>query len=544
MNNLFFKTVIIFSVLISAVLGCTNLLVTREATIDNSTIITYTCDGEFHPYLKYTPAADYEKGDSLEIKDWHGNLLGKIHRPKHTYAVVGLMNEHQLMIGETTFSGRKELREPDGLLHYWTLMRIALRRAKNAREAIEVITRLVEQYGYASSGESISIADPEEAWILEIIGKGKGSQDAVWVARKLPPGYISCHANKARIGTFPRKDPENCLYSDDVVDFAVKRNYYDPDSAEPFSFRKAYCPDTPKNNRYADARVWSIFRRAAPSMKLSPDYHRGVEGSEPYPLFIRPDKRLDIKDVVSLMRDHYEGTQFSMRQGIDAGPYGTPNRWRPINWQVDGQEYAWERPISTQQTGFSFVGQARGYLPDPIGGVFWYGVDDTYTSCYIPLYCSINELPESFTQGSIREFSWDSAWWTFNFVANFANLKYSYMIEDIQKVQNSIENKFFALQPAVEKTALDLINQGKGNLAIKYLTDYSVTHGEEVVRKWEDLGKYLIAKYNDGYVKDKNGRPAEKGYPEKWLREVIEERPEQFKLPENDDNTAESKLVD
>jgi len=544
MSDKIFNSVIIIILLFNFTIACTNLLVTKEATTDGSTFITYTCDGEFHPHLEYTPAADYPKGDSLEIKTWGGKVLGKIHRPRHTYAVVGLMNQHQLMIGETTFSGREELREPDGLLHYWTLMRIALRRAKTAREAIKVITNLVDQYGYASSGESISIADPKEAWILEIIGKGKGSKEAVWVARKVPAGYISCHANKARIGTFPQDDPDNCLYSEDVIDFAIEKGYYDPDSGKPFSFRKAYCPDTPKNKRYADGRVWSIFRRAAPSMNLSPDYFRAKKGTEPYPLFIQPDKKLDMKSITKLMRDHFEGTEFSMRKGIDAGPFGTPNRWRPINWEVDGQEYSWERPISTQQTGFSFIGQAREHLPDPIGGVYWYGVDDTYTTCYIPLYCCIDRLPESFTVGSIQEFSWDSAWWTFNFVANFANLKYSYMIKDIRKVQKSIENEFLELQPVIEQTALHLMNQDKDELARKYLTDYCASRGEMVVDKWEALGKHLIVKYNDGYVKNEKGRPTEVGYPEEWLRKVLELRPDQFKLPERDKDTPESKLVD
>ncbi|MCF7885773.1 MAG: C69 family dipeptidase [Candidatus Marinimicrobia bacterium] len=544
MTKIIQKPIVILILSFSLAHPCTNLLVSKEATQDSSTIITYTCDGEFHPHLQYTPAADYQEGDSLEITNWSGELLGKIPRPRHTYAVVGLMNEHQLMIGETTFSGREELREPDGLLHYWTLMRIALRRAKTARKAIRIITELVDQYGYASSGESISIADPDEAWILEIIGKGKGSKDAVWVARKVPAGFISCHANKARIGTFPKDNPDMCLYSKDVIDFAIEKGYYDPGSGKEFSFRKAYCPDTPKNKRYADGRVWSIFRRAAPSKKFSPAYFRGNENANPYPLFIKPDKNLSMQDVVNLMRDHFEGTEFSMRKGVDAGPFGTPNRWRPINWEVDGQEYAWERPISTQQTGFSFIGQARNYLPDPIGGVYWYGVDDTYTTCYIPLYCSINQLPESFTIGSLQKFSWDSAWWTFNFVANFANLKYSYMIKDIQKVQNEIESKFFELQPAIESNAINLFKDGKPKLAKKYLTDYCISNGKMVVDKWKKLGEYLIVKYNDGYEKNENGRPTEQGYPKAWLQDVIKLRPEQFKLPKKDQNAPSSKLID
>ena len=320
--------------------ACTSLLVTKGASEDGSVMITYTCDGEFHPHLEYTPPADYEPKDSLEITDWYGNVRGKIKQVPHTYAVVGMMNEHQLTIGETTFGGREELRNPDGLLHYWDLMQLSLQRAKTAREAIEVMTNLVTDYGYRSTGESFSIADTKEAWILEMIGPGEGGQGALWVALKVPDGYISCHANKARIGEFPIDDEENCLYSDNIISFVKEKGYYDPTSGEPFRFCDAYCPATPENQRYADARVWSIFRRAAPSKNFSPDYHRAVEGAEPYPLWIKPDNKLSVADVFALMRDHYEGTDYDMTKGIDAGPYGTPNRWRPIKWMVDTIEYA------------------------------------------------------------------------------------------------------------------------------------------------------------------------------------------------------------
>jgi dipeptidase len=454
------------------------------------------------------------------------------------------MNEHQLAISETTFDGREELRNPDGVLHYWDMMTLALERTTTARDAIKVMTELVEEYGYGSTGESFSIADTEEAWIMEMIGPGPGGQGAIWVAVKIPDGYISCHANKARIGEFPLDDPENCMYSENVISFAVEHGYYDPDSGEPFRYCEAYCPATPKNKRYGDTRVWSIFRRAAPSMNLSPDYHRAVEGVEPYPLWVKPDNKLSLSDVFALMRDHYEGTEFDMTKGIDAGPYGTPNRWRPMQWTLDSLTfYQWERPISTQQTGFSFVSQSRSWLPDPIGGVYWYGVDDTYFTCYTPLYCGIDAIPESFTHGSLRKFSWDSAFWVFNFVANFANLKYSYMREDIQAVQSDIEGTCIALQPSIEKAALELA-ESNPELLTRYLTDYSVSHAEMMVDRWTDLGEYLIAKYNDGYVQDLPGRPAERGYPESWLKRVLESRPDQFKLPVQPDTTAESKLVD
>ena len=546
------KSILVNSVLPVFVLGllagpqakaCTSLLVTKGASQDGSVIITYTCDGEFHPHLEYTAAADHEPGDSVEIADWHGNVRGKVAQVAHTYAVVDLMNEHQLAIGETTFEGREELKNPDGLLHYWDLMYLALLRARTAREAIQVMTDLVADYGYRSGGESFSIADPEEVWIMEMIGPGEGGDGAVWVAVRIPDGRISCHANKARIGEFPLNDPKNCIYSDNVISFAAEKGYFDPASGRPFRFSDAYCPATPEKRRYCSARVWSIFRRAAPSLGLSPDYHRDVEGAEPYPLWIRPDGRLSLGDVFALMRDHYEGTALDMTKGVDAGPYGNPNRWRPITWTVDSVAYAWERPISTQQTGFSIVAQSRSWLPDGIGGVLWYGVDDTYTTCYTPLYCCIDRLPESFTVGSIERFSWDSAWWIFNLVANYACIKYSYMIQDIQAVQHEIEGRLLGLQPAVEKTALELAHQDDA-LMRRYLTDYSITQAEMVVSRWQDLAEHLISKYNDGYVRDEEGEPQEEGYPQSWLHEVLRARPDQFRLgPVPEDSTGQE-LID
>jgi dipeptidase len=529
-------------------MACTSLLVTQGASTDGSVMISYSCDGEFHPRLEYQAAADHPEGDSLELKSWRGEVRGKIAQVAHTYAVVGLMNEHQLAIGETTFDGRLELVNEKGLLEYWDLMELALQRARTAREAITVMAGLVAQYGYRSSGETFSIADTKEAWIMEMIGPGPGGAGAHWVALRIPDGYMSCHANKARIGEFPLDDPDNCLHSKDVISFAVEKGYYRPDAGHPFRFCDAYCPATPQTQRWADTRVWSIFRRSAPSRSFSPDYHRAVPGAEPYPLWIKPDKQLSLADVFALMRDHYEGTPYDMTVGVDAGPYGSPNRWRPLVWRSDstdstGPEYAWERPISTQQTGYSFVSQARGWLPDPVGGVNWYGVDDTYTTCYVPLYCGIDAIPKPFTVGSLQAFSWESAWWVFNFVANFANLKYSFMVPEIQAVQHDLEGTAMEQQPAVEQTALALA-QSDPKLMVRYLTDYSVTHGEQVVARWRELGEHLITRYNDGFVKNENGRPQERGYPEYWLRTVVRERPDQFRLPEVDTTVARAKLTD
>ena len=517
--------------------ACTNILVTKGASADGSVMITYACDGRFHPRLRSQPAEDHEPGSELEIRNWSGEVLGSIPQVPHTNAVVGLMNEYQVAISETTTTGREELQNPDGLLHYWQLMQLGLQRGRTAREAIEVMTSLVAAYGYKSTAESFSIADPNEVWLMEMIGTGPGGKGAVWVARRIPDGYISAYANGPRIREFPLDDPDNCLYSDNVISFAVDKGLYDPASGEPFSFADAYDTPTVQSRRYTATRVWSIFRRAAPSLDLSPDYHRGVPEAKPYPLWIKPDAKLSVADVMALMRDHYEGTDFDMTKGLDAGPFKTPNRWRPISWEVDGKQYSWERPISTQQTGFSFVSQSRSWLPDAIGGVYWYGLDDTFTSVYVPLYAGIDRVPPSFTRGSLDQFSWDSAWWVFNFVANIANLKYSYMIKDIQAVQSELEGRFLAMQPVVEKAALELADSDP-TLMKEYLTQYSVSAGEEVVQRWKELGEFLLTKYNDGYVAGDDEETVERGYPEEWLREVVTARPEQFLLsqPEKAEN--------
>ncbi len=520
--------------------ACTNILVSKGASADGSVIITYSCDGEFLPHLRYTPAADHGPDEYLEYKDRNGHIH-RIKQVAHTYAVVGLMNEHQVAFGETTFDGRTELQNPDAALHYWTLMNLTLQRARTAREAVQVIGQLVEEAGYASTGESFSLSDPKEAWYMEIQGTGPGGKGAVWVALRVPDGYISAHANMSRIGEFPLHDPDNCLYSPNVISFAIEKGYYSKKSGKPFRFNEAYDVVTPGKRRYCASRVWSVFRRSAPSLDLSPDFCRGVREAKPYPLFIKPDKKLSVRDVMSLMRDHYEGTPYDMRKGVDAGPFGTPNRWRPITWTVDSVEYAWERPISTQQAAFTFVSQSRDWLPDPIGGVYWYGLDDSYTTCYTPLYCGITDIPPSFATGDMHDFSWNSAWWVFNFVANFANIKYSYMVKDIQKVQKELEDNFFAWQPAIEHAAEELLKSDP-DVAISFLTDYSVSHGEAVVKRWKELGEDLIRKYNDGYVQDERGRPRAVGYPEEWLRDVLKVRGDHFKLPVWKDNSKTNGL--
>jgi dipeptidase len=507
---------------------CTSILVSKGASKNGACIITYSCDGEFLPRLRLIPAADHDVGATVEIRGRQGRR-GEIPEAAHTYKVLGLMNEFQLAIGETTFDGRMELVNPDGWLHYFQLMNLALQRARTAREAIRVMTDLVARYGYASSGESFSIADKEEAWIMEMIGPGPGGKGALWVARRVPDGMVSAHANMARIGEFPLDDPENCLYAENVVSFAVEKGYYDPKAGKPFNFTLAYCPPSEEQVKYSARRVWSIFRRIAPGLGLSPDFSSSRPGARPYPLWVRPEHPLDVRDVIALHRDHYEGTPFDMSRDLSAGPFGMPDRWRPVKWKIGGKAYAWERPIATQQVGFIFASESRAAVPDGVGGVFWYGMDNPYTNFFIPLYTSISDLPAAYTRGSMEAFSRDSAWWTFNFVANYANLRYSYMIRDIQKVQKEIEDLEFALQPAVEQTALRLLESDPA-LASAYLTRYCVNNGQGNQERWWQLAEFLITKYNDGYVRGPDGRPEEVGYPEEWLKKELEKNPEKFRI--------------
>ncbi|OQY04071.1 MAG: hypothetical protein B6I20_03755 [Bacteroidetes bacterium 4572_117] len=525
--------ILFLSIQISNSLACTNLLVTKGASKTGSCYILYTNDGEWLYHLKKYPAMDYKKGEYLKI----GN--GQITQVAHTYARLGFhMNEFQVSIGETTFTGREELWSKNNFLKYWHLMDLALQRAKTAREAIKVIAGLVEEYGYGSEGESFSIADPNEAWILEMVGNGSGKKGAVWVAVKVPDGMVSAHANHARIGAFPLDDPENCIYSKNVISFAIEKGFYDPKSGKPFEFNKAYDPATPEKLKYSEARVWSLFRRIAPSLNLSPDYHRGLTDQR-YPLWIKPDKKLSTHDIFMLARDHYEGTEFDMTKGIMAGPYGSPQRNRGLSFYVDSVKYSWERPISTYNTAFSFVAQMRNYLPDPIGGVLWFGEDDTYFTCYVPMYNAITETPEAFIIGDINKFSLKSAWWVFNFVSNFANLRYSDMIKDIQLVQNKLERDLIQNQDSIEQKAFAIYKANKSKLP-QYLTDYSVKQGTKVVAEWRELGFFLVTKYNDGYVKDKNNKIESKGYPKEWYRRVIKTEGEKHKI-KNAENKNEVK---
>ncbi len=525
-------SLILSFILVSTYAGaCSNFLITKGASEDGSTMITYSADShQFYGDIKYIPSGMHMQGTMRKIIEWDsGKYLGEIPEAPLTYGVVGLINEHQVAVGETTYGGRTECQEGKGLLDYGSLMFIALQRSRTAKEAIKVIGDLTAEYGYASSGESLSIADPNEVWIMEIIGKGPDHKGAVWVARKVPDGYICAHANNPRIRQFPLKDPENCLYAPDVISFAREMGFFTGEDKD-FSFADTYAPLTFGAVRFCDARVFAMFNRAAPSLKLPSDYVRGVQGAEPLPLWIKPDKKLSVRDVMELMRDHFEGTEFDLTKDIGAGPYSCPYRWRPLTWKVDETTYINERATSTQQTGFSFVAQMRSWLPDPIGGVFWFGVDDTYSTVYVPMYCGINAVPRSYEQGngSLYDFTWDSAFWVFNWVANFAYSRYSDMIKDIQMVQREMEGNFLLNQPEIEKAALDLYKRAP-QLAIGYLTDYSVNQGNMVVERWRKLGEFLLVKYLDGNVKTPDKKVTHPGYPESWYRRIVEDNGEHLK---------------
>ena len=525
------KHIILFFSLFLWNLGfsCTNLIVTKGASVDGSTMMVYTNDGEWLYHLNIIPNETHQKGELIKFKLPGTNEYLEIPQPSETYKKLGFqMNEYQVAIGETTFTGRENLWNKKHALKYWHLMSLALDRAKTAREAIEVITTLVEKYGYGSEGESFSIIDPNEAWILEMIGKGDGHLGANWVAVKIPDGAISAHANKARIGTFPLDDPENCLYSKDVIKFAIKKGYYDPESGLDFAFNLAYNPLSPDRLRYCESRVWSLFRRAAPEQNFSSDYHRGKQNSQRYPLYIFPEKKLSLKDVMNLVRDHYEGTEIDMTQGIEAGPFGTPQRWRPLSWEQNDKTYAWERPISTYNTCFSFIAQAQAHLPNDLGGVCWFGFDDTYFTCYLPIYMGVTETPASYRKGDIRQYDPSSMWWTMNFVSNYANLKYSYMIKDIQEVQNQLENRFIKEQDSLRKA---YHNAAKVHQA-EVLQNYVNSRADILLKQWNALAYKLIAKYNDGYIKPDSGGVLSPGYPEDWKTEIINNDPEKHLIPE------------
>ncbi len=538
----------LFLALAPAAPACTNYLVSKGASTDRSTMITYSADSHaLYGDLNFIPAGEHIEGTWIDVFDGDsGKYLGKIRQARRTWQVVGLINEHQLALGETTFGGREELMDPKAVVDYGSLMNLALQRARTAREALKVMTELVEEYGYASSGESFSVSDPDEVWILEMISKGPERKGAVWVARQVPDGYVCGHANQARIHRFPLQKANNfsdkrqtTFHSVDVVSFAREKGYFNGADNE-FSFADAYCPPDFGGRRFCDARVWQFFRRITPDsrqMDAYQDWALGIQpDAEPMPLFIKPDRKLSLRDVMELMRDHYEGSEMDMNHDIGAGPFVLPYRWRPMTWKIDKdakESYFFERATSTQQTAYSFVAQSRSWLPGPIGGIFWVGMDDTFSTVYAPMYCGIRQVPPSYARGTgdFDRFSWDSAFWVFNFVSNYAYSRYADMIQDIQAVQREIEGRYLAVQPELEAAVLELYKRSP-ELARDRLTAYSVSEGEALVKRWKKLGEFLIWKYLDGNVRDSQGKVTHPPYPREWYERIIKETGDRFKVPE------------
>ncbi|NDV78257.1 C69 family dipeptidase [Dysgonomonas sp. 511] len=525
------------------IFACTNLLVGKKASVNGSTMITYSADSyALFGELYHWPANTYAKGTMLKVYDWDsGKYLGEIAQALQTYNVVGNINEHQLTIAETTFGGREELEDSKGIIDYGSLIYITLQRAKTAREAIKIMTDLVAEYGYYSGGESFSIGDPNEIWVLEMIGKGTGNKGAVWVAIRIPDDCITSHANQARIHQFPLKDPENCIYSKDVISFARQKGYFSGKD-EDFSFANAYNPLDFGGQRFCEARVWSFFNRYNKDMAKYVTYAQG-KTQEPMPLYIKPDRKLSLTDLQEMMRDHYEGTELDWTNDVGAGPFKSPYRWSPLTWESDSVQYCNERPIATQQTAFTFVSEMRSWLPNPIGGVLWFGTDDADQTVYTPIYCSITETPECYRAGNgdLYTFSWTSAFWIQNWVSNMVYNRYSDMHTDLEKLQKELENKFLADQEKTEQEALALYNE-KPAKAVEYLTKYSSSQAQYAFDKWKKLGEFLIIKYMDGIErKEKDGKfirneygqpssPLRPGYPADFRKKVVKETGDKYKV--------------
>ncbi|MDO4770455.1 C69 family dipeptidase [Porphyromonas sp.] len=525
--------------------ACTDLIVGRKASTDGSVIVSYAADSHtLYGALYHWPAAVWQQGAMLKVYEWDtGAYGGEIAQAGRTYNVIGNMNEKQVAITESTFGGRDELRGTEGIMDYGSLIYIALQRSATAREAIKVMTGLVDKYGYKSSGETFTIADKNEVWVMEMIGKGKGEKGAVWVAIRIPDDCISAHANQARIQQIPFNDKENCMYSKDVVEFARKKGFYNGKDKD-FSFQKVYAPYDFGALRGCEARVWSFFNRFADGMdKYLPLITGHNPENEPMPLYVKPNRKVSVADVRDMMRDHYEGTQLDMTQDIGAGPYACPYRWRPMTYKVDGQEYVNERAIATQQSGFVLVAQLRNHLPDYVGGVLWFAVDDADMAVFTPMYASMTRVPECYSEanGDLLTFSWTSAFWMHNWVANMAYNKYSYMIKDIRKVQSELESKFLTMQPMIEKYAMEL-GQKDEKAAVDFLTGYSCTEADMATARWKDLGTYLLIKYIDGNVKkEKDGKfertsdgmpvsPHQPGYDQEYYRRIAEQTGDRLKV--------------
>ncbi len=549
----------------SYTMACTNFLFTKGSTKDGSTMVTYSADSHvLYGELYHWPARDWPAGSMLDVYEWDtGKFMGKIPQVAHTYNVVGNMNEHQLAISETTYGGRKELETQTGaIIDYGSAIYITLQRAKTAREAIVVMTDLIEKYGWASSGESISIIDPNEVWILEIIGKGEGEKGAVWVARMVPDGYVSAHANQARITTFPLEGKTSIssdnmnkiydtnittVYAKDVISFAKEKGFYPQDGKnKDFSFSDTYAPVDFSGARACEIRVWAFFNAVNPDMGKYFNYANGRDikrdakgyATNRMPLWIKPSEKVDVLQVMDFMRDHLEGTELDMSKDMGAGPYECPYRWRPMSFKVDGKEYVHERATATQQTGFTFVAQCRSWLPDEIGGILWFGVDDAASSVYFPMYSASTEVPFAFAEGngSMMEFTNKAAFWVFNQVTNFAYTRYNLIHPEIREKQVALEKQYVNFVQMIDAGAKEMLAKDR-KATIEFITDFSCRTGNQLVDTWRDFYGYLFCKYMDGNVKtaipgEKNPKVEQHALPEWYLRMIIEQTGKKLEVVE------------
>lgn len=522
-------------------LACTNIIVGKKASKDGSVFVSYSADSYgAYGVMQHYNASTHKKGDKRIVRDWETNkYLGEIDEAPITYNVVGNINEFQLTIAETTFGGREELVDTTGIIDYGSLIYITLQRAKTAREAIKIMDELVNRYGYCSEGETFSIADPNEAFIMEMVGKAGKERGAVWVAVRIPDEAVCVHANQSRIHQFLKLPKQQVLYSKDVISFARKMKLYEGKDID-FDFAKTYCPLNFDGARYCEARVWTVYNRFAKGMEKYLDYASGNNiDAAPLPLYIYPDRPVSFDDVMSAMGDHYENTPFDMTNDPGAGPYLSPYRPRPLAWKYNEQTYFNERPVGTQQSSFSFISQMRSSLPNPIGGILWFANDDAHTSPYTPVYCCVREVPSCYTlkYGNAVKFSLKSAFWVQNWVSNMVYPRYSQVYPDVKRVIDELHQKHFSAQNNIEITAQDLYKTNPEN-SIAFLTKYSNRMAEEMMTRWVELGWYLVVKHNDMVEKVDtpdgsfevasegadtiNAKVKNVGYPQKTRKNIVD----------------------
>ena len=552
MNKIFASAMMAVAMMgcVSEAEACSNFIVGKKASVDGSVMCSYSADdyGMFQNLCHY-PAAKHAKGEMRKIYDWDTNKYhGEIPEAAQTYSVIGNINEWQVTIAETTYGGREEMVDSTGIMDYGSLIYVALQRSKTAREAIKVMTTLANTYGYNSEGETFTICDPNEAWIMEMMGKGAGSKGAVWVALRIPDDAICAHANQSRIGKFNMKDKKNVMYAKDVVSFARSKGWFQGKDAD-FSWKMAYAKPDFSGRRFCDARAWSMLNHFY-DMTPYLDWALGKNpDAQDMPLWVVPNKKVSVKDVENVMRDHYEGTPLSVADGSDIGGgiWEMPYRPTPLMYKVDGKQYFNERPVSTQQSGFVFVSQMRSWLPREIGGVFWFANDDANMAAFTPVYCSMTERPECYnTPGAdALHFSKKNAYWVCNMTSNMVYPRYSLMFPTLKEVRDSLDNSYIAAQAGVEKKAQELYAQNP-QAAVKYLNDYSVEKAQQMLARWNQLFEFMVVKYNDMIIKptDKNGtfektqyglgaRPVRPGYPEKYAKELVKQSGDKFLVPES-----------